>query len=79
MSDSACCRCRELNATATGRFSLREFVRLAFRKRNSGRRRRLAVGDLPPELLRDIGFDEEPRGLHSLEEKWRLELELRSK
>ncbi|MCX2724689.1 hypothetical protein [Roseibium salinum] len=52
---------------------------MAFRRMTAPRRKRLAVGDLPPELLRDIGFDAEQRRPNSLEDKWRLEMELQSK
>lgn len=42
-------------------------------------RKRLKAHNLPPELMRDIGLTEDaPHGL-SLEEKWRLEMELQSK
>lgn len=79
MPESACCQSGEVNAAAKEQFSLRGFILMAFRRLTAPRRKRLAVGDLPPELLRDIGFDAEPRRPNSLEDKWRLEMELQSK
>lgn len=79
MSDQICC---EQNATSRKRgvvFSLVRFISGLLSAPLARKRVRLYRSDLTPELRKDIGFDEPPRGMCSLERKWQEELDRQSR
>ncbi|MEO9528368.1 hypothetical protein [Roseibium sp.] len=78
MSDSELSASGKRIETARSRSFLKEFIRILSAVWNARGRRRLAVTELPPELLRDIGLEQGSRHILSLEQKWHRELQRQS-
>lgn len=77
MTRSVCDNLQDASLLSEPDYSLRRLIRSLFSGRR--RRKRFNINDLPPELLNDIGLETPPRHSSSLDEKWRLEMELQSK
>jgi len=60
-------------------FSVRQLMLIVFFKPRSQKRKRFAPGDLPPELMRDVGLTDVALSASSLEDKWQLEMKLQTK
>lgn len=77
MTRSICDKQQDAGLLPQSTFSLRRLIRRLFAGRR--RRKRVNIHDMPPELLNDIGLEAAPRHSSSLEEKWRLEMDLQRK
>ncbi|TYC54154.1 hypothetical protein FMN50_13555 [Rhodobacterales bacterium] len=77
MSKVSCLASPDSNDRSRRLFGIGGLIRRLFAR--TGRVRRLRAGDLPPELLADIGLESEPRQILSFNDKWRRELDLQRK
>jgi hypothetical protein len=79
MSNPTLCDRREITQGNRGLLSLVHLITDLGKNFSFKRRKYLTAADLTPELMRDIGLEEAPPRLKSLEENWRRELELLSR
>lgn len=77
MSDQICCEQNAISRKKGNSFPLVRFILKLLRAPLARKRVRLYRSDLTPELRKDIGFEEPPRGISSLDQKWQEELDRR--
>ncbi|MCR9057706.1 MAG: hypothetical protein NXI02_10255 [Rhodobacteraceae bacterium] len=75
MSDQICCTQDVAARKRESNFSLDKLIQTLVGSLRTNKRRRVNLTDLPPELMKDIGFEVPPRGDKSLEQHWLTELD----
>lgn len=79
MSDHVCCEQNTASRKSGVVFSPVRFISSLLSASSAPKRVRLHRSDLTPELRKDIGFEEAPRGISSLDQKWQEELDRQSR